>query len=54
MVLMEITEEQNAEADKKSKLEEEEGNVSLHTRTIQYHFGPDFLQLQTLSLKLEF
>jgi hypothetical protein len=33
---MHITEEQNHEADKIARIEEEEGNVSLDTRTIRY------------------
>ena len=53
-VLMYISEEQQAEADKMARKEEEDGLVSLDTRTIRYSFGPDFLNLRTLSLKLEF
>ena len=41
-------------ADKKALSEEEESDVTLETRTIKYHFGPDFLKLKTLALSLEF
>ena len=51
---MHITEEQQNYAHNLALKEEEEGNISLDTRTIKYHFGPDFLELKTLSLKLEF
>ena len=49
-----ITEEQQAFADKHARREEENGNVTLQTRTVRYKFGPQFLDLKTLSLKLEF
>ncbi len=43
IILMQITEEQNAMADKYARQEEETGNASIETRTIKYSFGPDFL-----------
>ena len=51
---MHITEEQQALADKYARKEEENGNVSLQTRTIRYKFSSQFLNLRMLSLKLEF
>ena len=54
MDLMHITEEQQIMADKHARQEEEDGNIDLNTRTIKYHFGPHFLDLQTLALSLEF
>jgi hypothetical protein len=54
MVLMYISEQMNEFADLKARKEEEEGTGSLDTRTIRYNFGPHFLDLETLELKLEF
>lgn len=42
---MEINEEQQNYAHNLALQEEEEGNVTLDTRTIRYAFGPDFLEL---------
>ena len=46
-VLSEVTPQNNVSSGN-------EGNVTLETRTIKYHFGPEFLQLKTLALTLEF
>ena len=40
--------------DKMARAEEAAGNVSLETRTLTYSFGPEFLNLKTIALMLEF
>ncbi len=52
--LVQITEEQQAYAHEMALTEERDGEASLETRTILYHFGPQFFDLKNLSLKLEF
>ena len=54
LILMHITEEQQSYADKLARKEEDEGKISLETRTVKYEFGADFLELKTLALSLEF
>ena len=52
-ILMEISEENQAYGDRLAREEELAGNVSLETRTVKYNFGPDFLKLRTIGLKLD-
>ena len=42
-ILMQISEEQNTNADRMARNEEEDDNVQMDTRTVMYSFGPDFL-----------
>eukprot|EP00347_Sterkiella_histriomuscorum_P020011 403339439 len=51
---MSINEDQQNYAHNIALQEEDDGKQSLETRTIRYQFGPHFLELETLSLKLEF
>ena len=53
-VLLDIGEEMQDYAHLKAVAEENEGCTSLQSRTIKYPFGPQFLELKNLALKLEF
>ena len=53
-VLLDIGEEMQDYAHLNAVAEENEGRTSLQSRTIKYPFGPQFLELKNLALKLEF